>query len=128
MPINLLADMLTVPHHYERMVDYLMALNPACHTRAWATDAIDKCIRGALNYGDTSTGMCAGYRNPSGKVRLFIEPLRDMSPAQTGIFVANGTEFKAVKGAFYPKASWKQTPVAYPLDPDSDLISEDRPV
>jgi hypothetical protein len=118
MPINLLADTLQNPHHYERMVQYMMALNPACRDREWATDAIDNCIRKALANGDCSTGMCAAYRTREGKVRLFLEPLRDMSSPIQGTLVTK--DHQVGWGVFYPRAS--HTEASNP-----DLISEDRP-
>ena len=70
------------PDHYERMVKLLVEYNPLFVERGGIDGAeeearhiINICIRGALQYGDSSTGCCHATKTSYGKVRLFLDPL-----------------------------------------------------
>jgi len=64
------------PEHYDRMIELLMKYNPVMeHNVSFALRTINVCIVEACFDGDHSTGCCAAYRMPSGKIRLFLEPL-----------------------------------------------------
>lgn len=68
------------PDHYDRMVKYLRALNPACTGSKWAMQVINTCIQRALaDKTLVSLGMCvASYSTlHPGKVHLMIMPDRD---------------------------------------------------
>jgi hypothetical protein len=73
------------PKHYDRMIDLLMILNPACKNEGWATNAIHNCIRSALYDPDVpfATGMCMAIASKTTdgtkyKVNLYLDPLQDM--------------------------------------------------
>ena len=66
-----------LPGHYDRMIALIMLHNSHCTQRAWAINVINVCIRGALEKGGTSTGMCHASKTKDGQVRLFLEPLND---------------------------------------------------
>ena len=68
------------PAHYERMVRYLRAVNPACKGSKWAMQVINTCIQRAKSQNCMVTlGMVVAMPsnlNP-GKVHLAILPDRD---------------------------------------------------
>jgi hypothetical protein len=67
-----------VPAHYDRMIYLLMSNSPTCQREGIdsTTGLINECIKGALDHGQDSTGMCVAFILPAtGKVRLFLEPL-----------------------------------------------------
>ena len=73
------------PDHYDRMVALLVKYNSYFRRQAEygscfsaeekAREIIDHCIFGALEHGDCATGCCMALKTPSGKIRLFLEPL-----------------------------------------------------
>ena len=71
-------DKVVNPVHYDRMIDYLLLLNPSCKDEEFATYAIHSCIDMCLDGGCiSSTGMCvaAPSEHYKGKVYLYIDPL-----------------------------------------------------
>jgi len=62
------------PIHYDRMILLLLQNNPSCKNAEWACDAINNCIRVAMNHGDSAIGMCMALKTRD-KIRLFLEPL-----------------------------------------------------
>lgn len=68
------------PVHYDRMVKYLRALNPACTGSKYAMQVINTCIQRSLRENTLITlGMCVSVPSTlyPGKVHLMIMPDRD---------------------------------------------------
>jgi hypothetical protein len=69
------------PAHYKRMIALLLAYNPtSVRDEENAAYIINTCIREALEYGNYAIGCVAAYKTPTGKVRLFLEPLIPLTP------------------------------------------------
>jgi hypothetical protein len=68
------------PKHYDRMIALLPTYNSSVKDSEQAAYILNVCILGAIQEGDYATGCACAYKTPTGKVRLFLEPLIPLTP------------------------------------------------
>jgi hypothetical protein len=68
------------PAHYDRMLALLPTYNTSVKSEEQATFILNTCIFGASQEGDYATGCVVAYKTPTGKIRLFLEPLIPLTP------------------------------------------------